>query len=105
MELPKFFQIMNEETPNVFKGFFQMAEAIKDDGGLDEKTFQLIYIALKAAGGSDGLGSVVAHTAMAKSAGATREEIRGAVLVSLMTSGLTGVNSCLEAALDAYDKA
>lgn len=105
MTLPKFFQIMNDETPTVFKAFFDMAGAIQADAGLDEKTFQLIYIAIKAAGGSDGLPSVIAHTAMAKKAGATREEIRGAVLVSLMTDGLTGVSSCLEAALEAYDNA
>jgi len=105
MTLPKFFRIMNDETPSVFKGFFDMVGAIQKDGGLDEKTFQLIYIAIKAASGSDGLDSVVAHTAMAKKAGATREEIRGAILVSLMTNGLQGVGSCLEAALDAYDKA
>ncbi|MCL2391191.1 MAG: carboxymuconolactone decarboxylase family protein [Oscillospiraceae bacterium] len=105
MDLPKFFSIMNDETPTIFKGFFDMAGAIQKDGGLDEKTFQLIYIAIKASQGTDGLGSVVAHTAMAKKAGATREEIRGAVLVSLMTDGLTGVSSCLEAALDAYDNA
>ncbi|MCL2227211.1 MAG: carboxymuconolactone decarboxylase family protein [Oscillospiraceae bacterium] len=105
MEMPKFFQIMSEETPAVSKGFFDMAGAIQKEGGLDDKTFQLVYIAIKAAGGSDGLGSVVAHTVMAKQAGATREEIRGAILVSLMTNGLQGVVSCLEAALDAYDKA
>ena len=105
MSMPKFFEIMQNETPGVTKGFFDMAGAIQKEGGLDEKTFQLIYIAIKAAGGSDGLGSVIAHTAMAKAAGATREEIRGAILVSLMTDGLTGVASCLEAALDAYDRA
>jgi len=105
MDLPKFFQIMNEETPSVFKSFFDMVGAIEKEGGLDEKTFQLIYIAIKASEGSDGLGSVIAHVEMAKKSGATREEIRGAILVTLMTNGLTGVSSCLEAALDAYDKA
>jgi len=104
MEMPKFFSIMQNETPSVFKGFFDMATAIEKESGLDAKTFQLVYIAIKASQGADGLPSVIAHTMMAKKAGATREEIRGAILVSLMTDGLTGVSTCLEAALDAYDK-
>jgi len=105
MALPKFFQIMNDETPGVYKAFFDMVSALQGEGGLDEKTFQLVYIAIKATRGADGLGSVIAHTAMAKKAGATREEVRGAILVSLMTDGLQGVGSCLEAALEAYDNA
>ena len=98
-----FIQIMEEECPSVKNAFFDMAGVIKDDAGLDEKTFQLIYTAIKAAAGE--VGPVAAHAGMAKAAGATREEVRGAVLVSLMTNGVTGVVSCLAAALDSYDNA
>ena len=98
-----FFQIISEEAPSVHKAFFDLAGALGKDGGLDEKTFQLIYIGIKAAGGV--VSSVVAHAGYAKKAGATREEVRGAVLISLMTNGVDGVASCLEAALEAYDNA
>jgi len=98
-----FFQILAEETPGINKAFFDMVEAIGKDSGLDEKTFQLVYIGISAHKGM--VGSVAAHAGYAKKAGATRDEVRGAVLVSLMTTGLKGVSSCLAAALDAYDNA
>ena len=98
-----FFQIMDEECPSVRKAFFDMVGTLEKDCGLDAKTFQLVYIGIRAADGET--ESVAAHTAMAKAAGATRDEVRGAVLVSLMSSGVKGIASCLGAALDSYDKA
>ena len=98
-----FFEILTEETPSINKAFFDMVAALEKDGGLDAKTFQLVYIGIRAAGGE--AGSVAAHTVYAKKAGATREEVRGAVLISMMTSGVAGIASCLAAALDAYDNA
>jgi len=98
-----FIQLFAEETPTVSKAFFGFADDLRDNGGLDEKTFQLIYLGIKAAGGET--GSVVAHAAYAKKAGATRNEVRGAVMVSLMTNGVTGIASCLGPALESYDKA
>jgi len=98
-----FFEVLTEETPSVNKAFFDLVGAIEKDGGLDAKTFQLVYIAIKAAVGEP--NAVAAHAGFAKKVGATREEVRGAVLVSLMTSGVTGIASSLTAALDAYDNA
>ena len=98
-----FFQVLEEEAPSVNGAFFGLAGALEKDGGLDAKTFQLVYLAIKASKGE--VGSVSAHAGFAKKAGATREEVRGAVLVSLMTDGITGVASCLPAAMDSYDKA
>ena len=98
-----FFEVWNEEAPGVSKAFFDLAGALENEGGLDAKTFQLAYIAIKAANGE--VGSVTAHAGFAKKVGATRAEVRGAVLLSLMTNGITGVASCLPAAMEAYDKA
>jgi alkylhydroperoxidase/carboxymuconolactone decarboxylase family protein YurZ len=98
-----FFQLLGEETPDVIKGFFDYAGVIQSKGGLDDKTFNLVYIGLQAANGQ--VGSVCGHTAMAKGLGATREEIRGAIITTMMTNGINGVNACLGAALDAYDNA
>jgi AhpD family alkylhydroperoxidase len=50
---------------------------IEKFGGLDAKTFQLVYMALQASRGA--VASVSAHAAFAKRAGATREEVRGAI--------------------------
>ena len=101
--MSKFFQIILDETPSVHRAFFDLVGALDKDGGLDEKTFQLVYIGIKAASGV--VGSVAAHAGFAKKVGATREEVRGAVLISMMTNGVDGVASCLEAALEAYDNA
>jgi len=98
-----FFEILTEEAPGVNKAFFDLVDAMEKEGGLDAKTFQLVYIAIKAAAGEP--GPVVAHTGYAKKAGATRAEVRGAILVSMMTNGVTGIASCLTAALAAYDNA
>jgi len=98
-----FLQILAEETPSVNKAFFDLVESIEKDSGLDAKTVQLVYIGISAHKGVD--GAVAAHAGYAKKAGATRDEVRGAVLVSLITTGVAGISSCLAAALNAYDNA
>ena len=98
-----FIELLQEEVPAVCAAFFGMGDTLQRDGGLDEKTFQLIYLAIKASVAE--VGAVIAHAGYAKQAGATREEIRGAVLITMMTNGSHGVSSCLAAALDAYDNA
>jgi len=98
-----FFEILAEETPDVNAAFRGLVGALEKDCGLDPKTFQLVYLAIRAAGGID--GAVAAHVPLAKKAGATREEVRGAVLISLMVSGVVGISTCLAKALEAYDNA
>jgi alkylhydroperoxidase/carboxymuconolactone decarboxylase family protein YurZ len=49
--------------------------------------------------------SIKFHAPMAKKLGATRDEVKDAVLLTLSTSGLSGVASCLPVALKAYDEA
>ena len=98
-----FFEILGEEAPAVSKAFFELGGAIAKDAGLDEKTFQLCYIAISAH--KSNVGSVRGHAGLAKKAGATRAEVRGAVLVSLMTDGIQGTSNCIAAALEGYDSA
>jgi len=98
-----FFEVWGKESPETMKAFMDYAGALQNHGGLDAKTFQLVYIALQAS--RDEVGSVAAHTAFAKAAGATREEIIGAITTTLMFCGINGVASCLPAALEAYDAA
>lgn len=100
MAEPTFFDVWGKESPETLKAFFEYADALQKKGGLDEKTFQLIYIALQAQQGN--AGSVAAHTGFAKKAGASREEVVGAILTTLMF-GINGVADCLPAAVQAYD--
>lgn len=97
-----FIEILNEEAPDISKSFFDLADNLRDNGGLDPKTFQLVYIGIKAAACQ--AGSVGAHAAYAKKAGASREEVLGAVLMSLMTNGVDGVAACIASAIEGFDR-
>jgi AhpD family alkylhydroperoxidase len=96
------FAIFREEAPQVADAFDGLIQAVSSTGGLDAKTRQLIYIGIKASQGDT--GAVQAHVPMAKASGATREEIRDAVLLTLTVSGVLGITHCLVPALEAYEK-
>ena len=67
-------EVFKKEAPEVAEAFDNLILAIAKGPGLDAKTKQLIYIAMRAAQGDT--AAVAAHVPMAKYAGATREEIR-----------------------------
>ncbi len=93
-------QLFAQEAPDVALAFSHLIEQIKSSDGLDEKTKQLIYIALKAAEGD----SVAAgfHVMMARNLGAEKAEVIDALLVTLTVRGISGVVSCLPAVVNAY---
>jgi len=95
--------IFQKEAPEVAQAFDGLVEALKKTNGLDAKTKQLVYIGLKSAMGDT--TAVYFHVQMAKKLGATRDEIRDTILITLTVAGLKGVTSCLPAALEAYDQA
>lgn len=98
-----FFDVWGKESPETMQAFFDFVGKLQNHCGLDEKIFQLVYIGIQASRGA--VDSVAAHAAFAKKAGATREEVRGAILTTLMTVGINGVADCLAAAIQAYDNA
>jgi len=62
---------------------------------------RVIIIVIKAA-----LGDVEAikyHVPMAKKLGATRDEVKDTILITLTVCGLKGVVACLPTALKMYD--
>lgn len=93
--------IFIEETPEVQQGFDKLVQILRKSDGMDEKTKQLIFTGIKTSRGET--GAVVAHTRMLKKLGATRDEVKAAILISILTNGLSGVSRCLEPALEAYD--
>ena len=95
------FELLQAEAPKAAQAFNNLIESVFSGTGLDEKTRQLIYIGIKAAQGET--GAVSAHVPMAKKAGATRDEIRETVLMTLMVSGVTGLTHCLVPALETYE--
>ncbi len=94
--------IFEQEAPEAAKAFNQLVEALKNTTGLDAKTKQLIYIGIKSALGDS--KAIYYHVAMAKEAGASRDEIVDTILITLTVCGLNGVANCLPVALSVYDQ-
>jgi len=90
-----------QEAPEVAKAFDGLVDALKSTTGLDAKTKQLVYIGIKSSTGDS--TAVFFHVKMAKQMGATREEIKDTILITLTVCGLKGVSTCLQTALEAYD--
>jgi len=96
------FAVFQAEAPEAAAAFDGLVKALVASKGVDEKTKHLIYIAMKAATGDP--GAVYAHVPMAKKLGATRDEIKTTILLTLSVVGLKGVNACLAEALEVYDR-
>jgi len=93
--------LFQKEAPEVAKAFNGLIMSIVALKGLDQKTKQLVYIAMKAATGDS--PAVKAHLPMAKEAGATREEVIDAILMTVTVSGIRGVVTCLPEAVRFFD--
>jgi len=92
----------SKRSSEVAKAFDGLIEALKGTNGLDPKTKQLVYIGIKSAMGDT--TAIYYHVQMAKKLGATREEIKDTILITLSVCGLKGVASCLPTAMDIYDR-
>lgn len=92
--------LFQKEAPDVATAFNDLIMSLVSRKGLDGKTKQLIYIAMKAAMGDD--MAVKAHIPMAKAAGATRDEVVDAILMTLTVSGIRGVVHCLPEAIKQF---
>lgn len=95
-------EVFQMEAPEVAKAFDGLIQSIRTSKGLDEKTKQLIYIAMKAALGDD--VAVKFHVPMAKKLGAKREEVIDAILMTLTVAGIKPVMSLLPQAIQVFDE-
>ena len=93
-------EIFHKEAPEVAAAFDGLIQSLINSTGIDEKTKQLIYIAMKASRGD--IAAISFHVAMAKKLGATRKEVVDAILMTLAVSGITGVATCLPTAIEIY---
>ena len=94
--------VFQREAPEVAAAFNGLIMSLVASKGLDQKTKQLIYIAMKASMGDE--MAVKAHVPMAIQAGATKEEVVDAILMTLTVSGVRGVVTCLPGALKHFEK-
>ena len=97
---PDLFDVFRQEAPEVFSAYNRLIQSLIELQGLDTKTKQLLYIAMKIITGDK--TAVMFHIPMAKKAGATRDEIKDTVLLTLTINGLKGLEY-LPFALKTYD--
>ncbi len=94
------FMAFMKESGAVGDAFMALTKTESEKSALDEKTQELAYIAVLAATRmSGGLGF---HVTRAKQLGATRDEVKSALLVGLPAVGLA-VTENFALALSAYD--
>jgi AhpD family alkylhydroperoxidase len=95
------FELFETEFPQLAQRFDEVVQAQIALPGLDQKTKQLLNIAIQTANRNP--RGVTWHAMMAREQGATREEVVGAVAMNLHLSGLAAVLECLPAAVDGYE--
>jgi len=94
-------EVFQREAPEVAAAFNGLILSLVASKGIDPKTKQLIYIAMKASMGDT--AAVKTHVPMAKAAGATKEEVVDAILMTLTVSGIRGVVTCLPDAVKQFE--
>lgn len=100
-QLPKKFQKFTEDYPGVAAAYEKLGEEVHSAGPLDNKTRSLIKLAIST--GARFEGAVHSHTRKALKAGASNEEIRHTVMLSLPTIGLPSMMAALSWVNDILD--
>lgn len=90
------------ECPELQKAYAGVINTLIKSKVLDAKTKQLIYIAMKVV--TDDKNAIKYHVPMAKAAGATRQEIKETIALSITVNGLKGISSFLPQAVEIFDK-
>lgn len=101
MKVSTAFQAFSKEAPGVERAWMEMVQKLDRESALDKKTEELAYLAVMAAVRLD--SGLPFHVKLAKSNGATREEIISSILVGLPAVG-NRVIQALPIALEAFDE-
>lgn len=101
MKVSNAFVSFAQEAPEVHQAWRETVVKLDAASKLDKKTEELAYIAVMAAVRLE--SGLPFHVQLAKSHGATREEIISSILVGLPAVGNTVIQS-LPIALQAYDE-
>lgn len=102
MKMSNAFETFAKEAPEHQKAWMDAVQKLDKASALDKKTEELAYIAVLAVMRLE--SGLPFHVKMAKSHGATREEIISSILVGLPAAGNV-VISALPIALAAFDEA
>ena len=87
------YQYLLNRFPETMKAVESLGTTVREAGPLDNKTTELIQLAVAASAQS--VGSVHSHTRRALAAGASKEEIEHALLVLISTIGFPKVAAAL----------
>jgi 4-carboxymuconolactone decarboxylase len=102
-ELPKAYTRFRDEFPQLAQAYDALGSATHEAGPLDEKTRQLVKLALAV--GARLEGATHAHTRRALEMGITPEEIKHVVLLTMTTLGFPATVSAYTWVLDELEKA
>ncbi|PXV89194.1 alkylhydroperoxidase/carboxymuconolactone decarboxylase family protein YurZ [Lachnotalea glycerini] len=94
------FSIFMKEAEETGQAYNKMIMQLSQSSALDKKTHELAYISVLSA--VKMTGGLEFHVKSAKKLGASRDEVKSAVLVGLPAVGVTVIEA-LKPALDAYD--
>ncbi len=95
------FDQFAKDFPELSSKYLELVEAQRSLKGIDAKTRQLINIGIQTANGN--LRGVKYHAFMAKKAGATRNEVLGAVVLNLHLRGVGVVLDTLPVAIAGFE--
>lgn len=95
------FQVFLKEAPEHSKAWMEAVQKLDTACSLDEKTEEIAYIAVLAAVELE--SGIPFHVKRAKELGASREDIKSAVLLGLPAVGNKVIKS-LSIALNAFDE-
>ena len=84
-QLPKPYLEFRERFPQLADAYDRLGEAAHQSGPLDEKTRQLVKLALSVGAGHE--GAVHSHTRRAMDAGATKEELFQVLALAVTSIG------------------
>ncbi len=85
-KLPQTFQKFTRDYPKVHEAYEALARAAHQSGPLDDRTRQLVKLAISV--GARMEGAVRSHTFQAREAGVTEAEIDHVVVLAVTTLGL-----------------
>ena len=100
MNVSNAFESFSKQVPEVHKAWMSFIQKLDSESALDHKTEELAYIAVLAAVRLE--SGLPFHVKMAKSCGATRDEIISSIMVGLPAVGNAVIQS-LPIALEAFD--
>lgn len=101
MKVSKSYQLFEQEAPTIHKAWMETAYTLESASALDKKTKELAYLAVMAAVRLD--SGLPFHVKMAKSFGATRDEVISSILVGLPAVGNVVIQA-LPIVVSAYDE-